>query len=191
MKAKRHAKILELIESYAIDTQEELQNRLQECGFKVTQATVSRDIKELRLIKTQSPDGRYHYAVNAKEGTVDMSLKFHTIFTESVIKVDCAGHMVVDVPQISHHLHRIGDQGGLRRPYGGGQMLHRLGKCRLCRPGFHPLERSGGNLGRGRHYFYPDAQQRKRRRVCRPALPAFGKVGDSVCLHSCTFATLR
>lgn len=41
MKAKRHAKILELIESYAIDTQEELQNRLQECGFKVTQATVS------------------------------------------------------------------------------------------------------------------------------------------------------
>ena len=95
MKSKRHAKILELIESYAIDTQEELQNRLQECGFKVTQATVSRDIKELRLIKTQSPDGQYHYAVNAKEGTVDMSLKFHTIFTESVIKVDCAGHMVV------------------------------------------------------------------------------------------------
>ena len=58
MKAKRHAKILELIESYAIDTQEELQNRLQECGFKVTQATVSRDIKDLRLIKPYSPDWR-------------------------------------------------------------------------------------------------------------------------------------
>ena len=52
MKTRRHAKILELINAYTIDTQEELLRRLREDGFDVTQATVSRDIKELRLIKT-------------------------------------------------------------------------------------------------------------------------------------------
>ena len=54
MKSKRHAKILELIAEFEIDTQEDLLGRLNENGFKVTQATVSRDIKELRLIKVQS-----------------------------------------------------------------------------------------------------------------------------------------
>ena len=59
MKTKRHAKILELISSHAIDTQEELLKQLKEAGFEVTQATVSRDIKELRLIKALSADGQY------------------------------------------------------------------------------------------------------------------------------------
>ena len=65
MKSKRHSKILELISNHSIDTQEELLRKLNECGFKVTQATVSRDIKELRLIKTQSPDGGYHYTTGS------------------------------------------------------------------------------------------------------------------------------
>ncbi len=62
MKSRRHAKILELIAEYEIDTQEELLKKLNGNGFKVTQATVSRDIKELRLSKVLSQDGRYKYA---------------------------------------------------------------------------------------------------------------------------------
>ena len=61
MKARRHAKILELIHSQPIDTQDELLGLLSKNGFSVTQATVSRDIKELRLVKTLTPDGKYHY----------------------------------------------------------------------------------------------------------------------------------
>lgn len=95
MKAKRHTQILELIADCSIDTQEELLRRLNEAGFKVTQATVSRDIKELRLIKTQSPDGGYHYTTGAKSNAVDMSFKFHAIFSESVNSVDCAMNTVV------------------------------------------------------------------------------------------------
>lgn len=94
MKAKRHAKILELIESYAIDTQEELQNRLQECGFKVTQATVSRDIKELRLVKTLSRAGKYRYSTGS-ENISDMSSKFYSLFGDSVLSVESAQNMLV------------------------------------------------------------------------------------------------
>lgn len=95
MKAKRHAKILELIESYAIDTQEELQNRLQECGFKVTQATVSRDIKELRLIKIASSNGGYKYSIAESEQDSGFVPRVRNIFRECVIKVDVAQNLVV------------------------------------------------------------------------------------------------
>ena len=63
MKTRRHAKILELIHEHPVDTQEELLRLLKEDGFDVTQATVSRDIKELRLIKTLSADGKYKYCL--------------------------------------------------------------------------------------------------------------------------------
>ena len=63
MKKRRHAKILELIRLYEIDTQEELLRRLKESGFDVTQATVSRDIKELRLVKTLTTNGQYKYCL--------------------------------------------------------------------------------------------------------------------------------
>lgn len=95
MKSKRHSKILELITNHSIDTQEELLRKLNECGFRVTQATVSRDIKELRLIKTQSPDGGYHYTTGTHTNSVDMSFKFHAIFSESVNSVDYALNTVV------------------------------------------------------------------------------------------------
>ena len=62
MKTRRHAKILELINEHSVDTQEELLRLLREDGFDVTQATVSRDIKELRLVKTLSNDGKYRYS---------------------------------------------------------------------------------------------------------------------------------
>jgi len=95
MKAKRHAKILELIGNKHINTQEELQAELGKNGFQVTQATVSRDIKELRLIKSLSNDGSYHYTTHQKEKGSDLSFKFHAIFSESVRGVDYAQNLVV------------------------------------------------------------------------------------------------
>ena len=94
MKGKRHAKILELIAECEIDTQEELLRKLNANGYKVTQATVSRDIKELRLIKVQAATG-YKYSTNTQKDTVDMSFKFHSVFSESVLGVDCAENIVV------------------------------------------------------------------------------------------------
>ena len=72
MKTRRHAKILELIRERDIETQDELLRHLREAGFDVTQATVSRDIKELRLIKTLSGSGRYKYSTGS-DGSADMS----------------------------------------------------------------------------------------------------------------------
>ncbi len=95
MKSGRHARMLKLISEYEINTQEELLKRLNENGFKVTQATVSRDIKELRLIKVQSDSGGYKYSTNTAKENVDMSFKFHAVFSESVDHVDYAENMVV------------------------------------------------------------------------------------------------
>ena len=67
MKKRRHAKILELINSHDIETQEELQAFLLKNGYEVTQATISRDIKELRLVKDLSDNGRYIYSTSAEE----------------------------------------------------------------------------------------------------------------------------
>ena len=96
-KSKRHEKILELIARYDIDTQEELQDRLNQEGFSVTQATVSRDIKDLRLIKTASPNGGYHYTVNrsGKGSREELAFKFHAIFGEAVDEIKSAQNLVV------------------------------------------------------------------------------------------------
>lgn len=93
MKQKRHEKILELIERNSIDTQEELLRLLRNEGFHVTQATVSRDIKELRLLKTLSPDGEYRY-VPAKNETRETTLKFWSLFKESVLSIRVAQNVV-------------------------------------------------------------------------------------------------
>lgn len=94
MKTRRHAKILEIIQNEAVNTQEELLNRLCQDGFRVTQATVSRDIKELRLVKTLREDGTYRYApLVGGEGSG--SEKFYSLFADAVQAVDFAGHIVV------------------------------------------------------------------------------------------------
>ena len=94
MKYSRHAKILELIEKYQIETQEELADRLKEHGMDVTQATISRDIKELRLIKVMVDDDHYKYApVSHTEGSI--TNKLLTIFTESFVRCDYANNIVV------------------------------------------------------------------------------------------------
>jgi transcriptional regulator of arginine metabolism len=94
MKYTRHSKILEIIEKQDIETQDELANELRNAGFKVTQATVSRDIKEMRLIKVLTRDGRYKYAsIREKEGVVND--RFLKIFRNSVISIDFAGNIIV------------------------------------------------------------------------------------------------
>lgn len=94
MKKKRHAKILELIREYPINTQEGLLQHLRDANFDVTQATISRDIKELRLIKVLSANGQYRYATG-KGGGNDISSKFHALFPDSVHGIDNAGNIVV------------------------------------------------------------------------------------------------
>ncbi len=94
MKTRRHTKILELIKEYDIDTQEELLRYLRDSGFDVTQATVSRDIKELRLVKTLSHSGRYKYTTGG-ENSSDLSSKFLNLFTDSVVSVEAAQNLVV------------------------------------------------------------------------------------------------
>ena len=94
MKYSRHAKILELIEQYHIETQEELAERLREHGMDVTQATVSRDIKELRLIKVMADNGAYRYAsISRSDGNISNNLL--TVLNESVVSCDYANNIVV------------------------------------------------------------------------------------------------
>ena len=94
MKTKRLAKILELIQAKPIDTQEELLKALREHGFDVTQATVSRDIKELRLVKALDGEGNYRYtAVHQDAGGVPS--KFRSIFSEAVVSIDYAKNLLV------------------------------------------------------------------------------------------------
>ena len=93
MKSARHQKILEIISAYQIDTQDELMSRLKEAGFQVTQATVSRDIKELRIIKTQTENGGYRYFCPYNTGS-DIAVKFSTLFADSAQSVLPAGNIV-------------------------------------------------------------------------------------------------
>lgn len=97
MKNERHAKILELIEKHSIDRQEDLLAHLNAAGFSVTQATVSRDIRQLHLVKAAVGGGKYRYvsASDAGDRMVHNPGRFETIFRESVLKVDYAGHMVL------------------------------------------------------------------------------------------------
>lgn len=94
MKKNRHEAILSLVEREEISTQEELMNRLNELGYKVTQATVSRDIKALKLLKTPAEGGGYKYTA-AKSEAEDMTLKYLSILSHSVTGADYAGNMVV------------------------------------------------------------------------------------------------
>ena len=94
MKTKRQSAILDIIGRYDVETQEELAKRLQKQGIAVTQATVSRDIKELRLIKVLAADGRYKYAsVDNKEGL--RQERFNNLFAHAVLSVNTTGNLIV------------------------------------------------------------------------------------------------
>lgn len=94
MKTQRHAKLLELIAEYNVETQEDLLEYLKQCNFKVTQATVSRDIKELKLIKTPAGNGKYKYTAGNKS-TANIGNNLETLFKSTVISVDFANNMIV------------------------------------------------------------------------------------------------
>ncbi|GHV17458.1 arginine repressor [Clostridia bacterium] len=98
MKNQRQNALLHIIRENRIETQEELSERLKAMGIEVTQATVSRDIKELRLLKTPSEDGRYFYAVpseaSGQAGHPDRE-NLNSIFRSSVISANAAQNIVV------------------------------------------------------------------------------------------------
>ena len=94
MKVDRHAKIVELIGKYEIETQEELADLLNGEGFRVTQATVSRDIRELKLTKISLNDGRQKYAVMQASGE-NMNEKYLRILKDGFLSMDMAQNILV------------------------------------------------------------------------------------------------
>lgn len=97
MKFQRHNRIVEIISEYNIETQEELIEKLRESGMPVTQATVSRDIKEMGLVKVATRDSQYKYSLpQGNSGdNVRISAKYRNIIRETIIKADYAGNIVV------------------------------------------------------------------------------------------------
>ena len=94
MKVNRHAKIIELISKFQIETQEELADHLNKEGFKVTQATVSRDIRELKLTKVALSNGRQKY-VALSENKEDMTEKYVRVFRDGFVSMDMAQNILV------------------------------------------------------------------------------------------------
>ncbi len=95
MKNKRQEKILEIIKNNIVLTQEDIQNALTEMGFTVTQSTVSRDIKELKLIKGHDSEGNYRYICAAKSGHSKSLSHYYEMFKSSAVSVDCAVNDIV------------------------------------------------------------------------------------------------
>lgn len=95
MKVERHEKIIELIRRQEIETQEELAQKLNESGFKVTQATVSRDIKELKLFKVPAGDGRQKYALFLQEESEELDAKYVRVFKDGYLSMAMAQNILV------------------------------------------------------------------------------------------------
>jgi transcriptional regulator of arginine metabolism len=95
MKTQRQAKIMEIISTRDVETQEQLLEALQNAGFCSTQATISRDIKELRIVKELTKYGTYRYSTSAKEVPSSFSARLNTIFKECITGFDFAQNMVV------------------------------------------------------------------------------------------------
>ena len=94
MKTKRQRKLIELITNYDIETQEELAAKLVENGFNVTQATISRDIRELNLTKIATKGGKQKYAVQSSSDIVSNS-KYMRVLNDGIITMDTAGNILV------------------------------------------------------------------------------------------------
>ena len=95
MKTQRQAKILEIVTSKDVETQEQLLQELQDAGFYSTQATISRDIKELRIVKELTSFGTYRYTTSTKEVAGPFSSRLNTIFRECVTGYAYAQNIVV------------------------------------------------------------------------------------------------
>lgn len=95
MKSQRQAKIMEIITTRNVETQEQLLALLQEEGFRGTQATISRDIKELRIVKELTSLGTYRYSASANEVGSSFSARMNTIFRECVTSFDYAQNIII------------------------------------------------------------------------------------------------
>ena len=95
MKTQRQAKIMEIISNQDVETQEQLLDALRDAGFNSTQATISRDIKELRIVKELTSFGTYRYSTSAKEVTGTFSNRLNTIFRECVTGFDYSQNLMV------------------------------------------------------------------------------------------------
>lgn len=95
MKNDRQNHLLQIISEESIETQEQLLERLQSRGIKSTQATISRDIKELHLIKEPAGQGRYRYAVSTHRTKLNFADRLRTIFRESLLSADYANNIAV------------------------------------------------------------------------------------------------
>ena len=95
MKSQRQAKILEIISTRNVETQEQLLDALQKEGFRGTQATISRDIKELRIVKELTNLGTYRYSAATNEIDSSFTTRLNTIFRECVVNVDYAQNIIV------------------------------------------------------------------------------------------------
>ena len=94
MKNARHQQILNRIRQKDIETQEELAEQLNASGFSVTQATVSRDIRQLQLHKVHLPDGRQKYAQVSENGS-DLGIRYHRILRDAFVSIDISGNIAV------------------------------------------------------------------------------------------------
>lgn len=95
MKSKRQSKIMEIISTTNVETQEQLLQALQNAGFQSTQATISRDIKELRIVKEMTSVGSYRYTTVSREVPNGFLGKLNTFFRESVTDFDYAQNIIV------------------------------------------------------------------------------------------------
>lgn len=94
MKGKRQEKILELIQAYDIETQEELSKRLSENGFMITQGTISRDIRELKITKVPAGNGKQKYAPMIMQN-VNISDKYRRVLSEGILHIEKAQNILV------------------------------------------------------------------------------------------------
>ncbi|MBC8528857.1 arginine repressor [Christensenellaceae bacterium NSJ-44] len=107
MKSGRHAMILDIIDKNDIETQEDLAEALRETGYEVTQATISRDIKELRLVKVLTPNNTYKYATVDKADKV-MTNRFIRVFSEAVLSIVAANNLII-IKTLSGSAHAAGN----------------------------------------------------------------------------------
>ena len=130
MKNQRQEQLLQIIAEETVETQEQLLERLQERGIRSTQATISRDIKELHLIKEPVGQGRYRYAVSAHRTKLNFADRLRTIFREGVLSVDYAQNLVVikTMPGLANGAAAALD--GMEVPYLVGSLAGDGGVCR-------------------------------------------------------------
>ncbi|MBO8464147.1 MAG: arginine repressor [Firmicutes bacterium] len=94
MKSKRQEKIIEIIETYDIETQDELAEKLQQAGFQTTQATISRDIREMKLTKISSPNGKQKY-IALKSGDYQTIEKYKRVLEDGILSMEVAQNLIV------------------------------------------------------------------------------------------------